>query len=560
MFAVLTLLLALPNLEMQRKIDAALLIEDFPIAIETGKKALEEFPELPESYELLLKALSKAAKEEEMLGVWERFFQKFPKDAMKDKVLEELCWGTLRKGLQAEQLSTRLIALIGSAITQDIYAVNILKEHMHNPSAILRQVAIELGALYGDATLKEEIAKRFQEEKLWSVREEIYKAIGEMKIKSLLPELMQVVKGKKAGSFEKATALKAIAKVHEKPSHEELKMLIASPSSGYRILACKLMVDSFLQEEGELLEPLLKDSHREVRKEALQAFGKLRLKMPSQIATLANSKDAAIGVIASWALLLSDPQKGEEAFSKWLFHEKEEVRIFAAGAIATSGLSGAKIAEMLLEQTEDPFVRANFAIAMLRQRLSTEKAADVLYTFLKEYKGKLMMSKERFQVLQKSTMTHDPLIPNHPEVVNQVTRLELLNLLAIVEYPHAESAIREFLKESQWAVVGVAAEALLSEGDESAIALVQKLMEESDKTMRLEAALLLAVWGREKAALPYLMEAYPEASRELKVKILESIGRLGERETIPFLVQRLKDPSQLFRLVAASVLIQTLHQ
>ena len=46
--------------------------------------------------------------------------------------------------------------------------------------------------------------------------------------------------------------------------------------------------------------------------------------------------------------------------------------------------------------------------------------------------------------------------------------------------------------------------------------------------------------------------------REMKIHVLEAIGHIGDRESIPFLIQILKEPFQVLRVVAASALIQCL--
>ena len=76
--------------------------------------------------------------------------------------------------------------------------------------------------------------------------------------------------------------------------------------------------------------------------------------------------------------------------------------------------------------------------------------------------------------------------------------------------------------------------------------------------MRLQAALILATLGGDPEAIKVLEEAYPEASREIKIRILEAIGSIADYETIPFLIAVMKEPFQMLRVVAASALIQVI--
>jgi len=128
-----------------------------------------------------------------------------------------------------------------------------------------------------------------------------------------------------------------------------------------------------------------------------------------------------------------------------------------------------------------------------------------------------------------------------------------------LEYPGAHEAIKTFLKQRQYGVTGLAAETLLGEGDETAIEHVRALLDDKDPQIQAEAALVLATWGRDPTAIPHLLAVYPKGDRQLQVKILEALGRIGDRETIPFLIERLKEPSLMLRMIAATILIQTLN-
>src|ERR1700722_13565890 len=97
-----------------RRIETSLLIGDLDQAIVQAKSALVAFPDSPRAFEMLLKALAKAGEEGEMIAIFEQFHQKFPTEAMKDLLLEEICWGVLRKGGKSDRLPTKMIALIGS--------------------------------------------------------------------------------------------------------------------------------------------------------------------------------------------------------------------------------------------------------------------------------------------------------------------------------------------------------------------------------------------------------------------------------------------------------------
>ena len=156
-------------------------------------------------------------------------------------------------------------------------------------------------------------------------------------------------------------------------------------------------------------------------------------------------------------------------------------------------------------------------------------------------------------------MKHDDMIPNHPEQINQITRLEVLNILAVMKYPQAQNAVRNFLQQRTWGVTGMAAALLLTEGDESAIALVEDLLKDPDKKVKMQAALILSLWGGGEKAIAVLQQGYDTADREMKERILEGVGRIGASSTIPFLVDKLREPYQSLRIIAAAALLECLY-
>jgi HEAT repeat protein len=142
---------------------------------------------------------------------------------------------------------------------------------------------------------------------------------------------------------------------------------------------------------------------------------------------------------------------------------------------------------------------------------------------------------------------------------DQLLRLELLNLLAILKATGTKETIREYLSDRSWEISATAAISLLMEGDESAIDIVRQILQDPQPRIRLKAALILSMWSREESAIKILEEGYSKSEWEMKARILEGIGRIGSTHSIPFLIQVLKEPSQTLRLIAAMALIQCLN-
>ncbi|MCK4934511.1 MAG: HEAT repeat domain-containing protein, partial [Simkaniaceae bacterium] len=79
------------------------------------------------------------------------------------------------------------------------------------------------------------------------------------------------------------------------------------------------------------------------------------------------------------------------------------------------------------------------------------------------------------------------------------------------------------------------------------------------ETIRVQAALASALSGNTGECVKILQNAYAKVDRDMKINILGALGHLGEKESIPFLIEIIEQPFQILRLVAASSLIQCIY-
>ncbi len=544
-----------------RRMQAHLLIDDKPSALEEAREAVVLFPKHPLVYEMALRSFAVAGSDSEMMELWKLYNRDFPECAMKQEILEQMCWGVLKKGGEAPGINTQLISIIGSALARDMYAVSSLLAGLRHENAHIRAVSVELAALYGDQPLREELLRLFREEKVFEVRLLVLKALATLHTELLLPELMARVSDPSLAARERKEVIEALVQIRDRVEREELEVLVTHPRAALRQLACETIAFCQSKEHADLLHTLALDTNPEVQVAALRGLGLLRVPPTRRIKRLSRkTSDPRVGITAGWVWLLGEPQQGAAALGEWLEHKDEEVRVLAASAVAAAGPFGVALAKERISESTDPYVQVNLALALIGQREACKFACEVLARFLRDTPERLMFSGEGlFRPLQNSTLSHNPAMANYPDVVDQTVRLELINLLAILDYPGANEAIKAFLKERRWEVTGLAAETLLGEGDETAIDQVRALLEDSDPQIRAEAALALAVWGRDQTAVPTLLAVYPKAERSLQIKLLEALGRIGDKQTIPFLLERLEEPSLTIRMIAASVLLQTLN-
>lgn len=554
--------------DILRRIASHLIIGDVNSAINEAEAGLSEYPESLPLLMIKVKAYAQSQDEKPLLGAWQSLEIASKEKAYSSQVLEEVCWAILKKGSETSALNIRLISLIAAAITHDVKAVPLLYQALCDRSAPIRGVAVSLASHYRDEVLKDKILTLFNAEKNGEVRAKLAAAFSEMELKEKIPLLLQRLLDPACDAEEQVTLILSIATLQESIEHSTLKTLATSVHAVLRLLAAEGISQLHLKESGDLLFPLLLDRNSDVRASAIKGVGLLKIKelnghpTTSSILQAAECGDIVVKITAGWALLIMEEEEGERILERFLQDGRGSVRTTAAAALVAAGPYGLKLAKKWIDFSKDPFVKANLAIALIQNREDVEKASSAINGLFRESEEKWMWKEEvqgLFQVLQKSDLKHNALIPNFPEVASQAVHLELLNLLAIVEDPMALTTIKDYLLKKQWQITGIAAEMLLGEGDESVIELIRQLLDNPSQEVRLEAALTLAMWGKDASAAKTLMELYPTSDRMKKIKILEAIGRIGDKAALPFLAKELHNSSQMLRIVAAACILMTIN-
>lgn len=557
-----------PQDEGIRRVHAHLLIDDSAAALEEAQGLAQKFPESIEVRSALIEALAAGGHEEKALAAWHELSRADPNLSTNRQLLEELSWGVLKRGLDSTQYGVRLASLIGAYLTHDVRAVPILLRMMRDTNAVIRSVAVQMSAGFRDAPLKEEIARMMEEERVWMVRLEVIRAAGHMRMKEMTPKLKQLIQSEKTTYEERAYAIEALLAIYDDITFEEWKVMSSSNRAGLRHFACSVAAHFGLDAAKEEILRLIHDPHPDVRVAALNAFGlHYRKKSTIQETTEAlksalNDPTPEVAITAAWAALISGTG-GEEPLARWLQDSLPEHRRLAAAALSVTGKAGVQLSLKGLKESTDPYVKANLAFGLLGMREEVIASSNILYEFLETEKRLWMWDTRRnplFKVLAPSQVRHIDHIPNYPEAIDQMTRLNLISLLALVEDPRALESAKHFLQKKTWGITGVAAAMLVQEGDESSLEVVRKLTTDSDPNVRLQACLVLAMLGRDETVLQDLQNGYITADHERKLHILEAMGRIGSIETFNFLLSVLKEPFPILRIAAAAALIQSVNR
>lgn len=555
--------------EYKKRIYAHLMISDRLSAVREAERAIREYPESKNVQLAYIQALSEKGDETEAMEQWVKTAVKFEGEKNNRRMLELLAWSVLNKGESSAQLNIRLNSMIGAAFTRDAKAVPILLGQMRATNALLRSIAVKLATTFGDGPLKDEIARMLKEEKVWYVRLDVIRAVGALRLLELKTDLKEIIGNPRTLVEEKAEAIIAFVSMYDSIDRAELLSLVQSDRAGLRQLAAEVFAHLYVQEDLDLLLPLLRDASSDVRISALNTLALMRVKKigPVSVCELleenVHNTSPEVAITAAYALLLLDEKKGSHHLSQWLKSENPEWRRLSSAALSSSGKYGLKLILKEFKETQDPYVKINLAMGLIGQRVQVSAACDTVHKVLSQEKDTLWMWDTRgnplFRSLAPSRVKHIEHIPHYPAVVDQLVKLDLLSVLSILRYPHAQSVVREFLQARTWGVTGAAAATLLQEGDEEDLAAVRGLLNDLDEKIRVQAAMILAIVGSDASAIKVLQATYPHVDREMKVHILEALAHIGDPSSIPFLLDILKEPFQVLRVVSASALIQCLY-
>ncbi len=555
-------LYAFDETELARRTSAHIKIQDPGSAIIELEVALASQPRSETLLNTYIKATAALGDEAKMMEAWQKFATFYPGKEYDPELLEAMAWGSIQNGAKSTTVLTRNMSLIAALLSRDVKGVAILHAAMQDTSALIRTVAILLASQLPDEKLQKEIVQRFRFDKAYSCRMAALKAIGTRRIKAARPLLERHLLSDILSDEERGATLQSLVQITEGAEPAEIAKLAKSTRATHRLLACALVQRYDLHTCIDMVIPLLQDRHPDVRMAALLVLGTLRPQIPLEnyAKSCLQDREKPVAITAAWLLTLCNPPLGQQALGPYLFHEEEKVRHLASGALKATGKHGYPLVSEALCQTKDPYVHINLALSLVAERKDPQLGCRAIYTCLDSLQKELLMWEDTgaFRYVTKSTLHHRPDIPRFPESSDLLTRLELLNVLATLEFEGVQQALLSFIQKKEWTVTGIAASLLLAEGDEEAKEQVRALLTHSEEKVRLQAALLLALWGHDETALQTLENAYATQERAQKERILEALGSIASRRSIPFLASCLQEPQQHLRIIAASSLLQAL--
>lgn len=538
--------------EAVEKIRAHMVLKDYRSADFELQAALNMCADSIPLRKVACELYAETGQERSLISTWNQL-----EDSHFFDCLQTVAWGVLQNGSGSSSPKTRFITLLAAFLTRESKAVSHLERGLQDQNIWIRQIAAHLCSQYPDRKLQKALVLRLKKEKIPQVRLTLLEAIGSLKIQEAKEPLEAILESKNVSTEEMALAVSAYTELSEQVDEKTLQRLCSHPRAGMRLLGCALVEKWQEKKRVEFLRPLLRDSNPQVRSAVLRLF---HWKGEPAWENFLRDSHPEVAVVAAWCALREGSPKGEKAFQRWLSYTHLSKRRFAAAALSKTGTHGVQLMEEALATSTDPLVNVHLSLGLMGQKSSLSVATHTLVQALKKKKT-FWTWQERGGITH---ITESRLVPNRemsqtPKGVDLIVQMELIGAMALAGSNEALPFMRKLLKEQTWGSVWGSSMFLLTEGPKEAPEIIEELIDDPDPKVALQAALALSSFKKDKSALEALEKQYQAATRKQKELILEALGQIGSKESIPFLAETLNEPHQHLRLIAASSLLLCYH-
>lgn len=547
-----------------KRIVAFCVIGDYQAACAEGKIAFQHNPKDKKIWDAYLRALAAGGHEKEMIALYNDYYQTYKLSNEESREsLEIVAWGVLGKASHSSSPLIRILGMLAAFMTEDARGVSILSKQFQDNNAVIRLAAIEMASQLRDKRLQDDVLNAAKSDTNWEVRLAAIRSLGKMGIKEGKPLLTALLDDPRSSIEQRLAACESMVNLTDSASLQDVERLIESNRAGMRQLSCRIAAHFKVSEASSLMVRLLQDTHADVRAGALVALGVLEDPTTHTLQAIEKAfddPDPDVKIAAAWALTHHSPSKGQKLFETFFKTATTDQKRKAAAALSGCGPCALPLSQELFKHSRDPYISVNLAFGLIGQRVNTQASLGVLADQVVNNEDRWMyLESGYYKAVVPSKVRHNPAVPQHPESVNQMTRLEILNILAVMDYPNIQQVMKKYLQNRPWGVSANATALMLTEGDENAIHVVEALLDDPSIRIRMQAALILSLWGRSPKAIQTLESCYADAQREEKEKIIEGLGRIGDASSIPFLTERLREQNQSLRIIAATALLQCLY-
>ena len=501
---------------------------------------------------------------ESMRALWEKAH-----DCLDTATAEQIAWMHIQEASRSYHPKLRAEALLAAAGSQDIRGVHVLAQMLNDEHQGLQQAAIDLASHYPD----EPIQRRAQEIALQGQPEARIAAaalLAFQKASCADTVLHAMLLDDTLSSEDHVVVASLLAQLSENVDLAWVQETAADTKSSMRTLAATMVRIHPTTEGLNLILPLLSDQSMTVRRCAFETFGLWQSMVPKAHHHLTaawrlglQSPVSSLAAASAWGLLLSNNEEerleAEGWFERAILAGTKDQSLAACGRLIKAGPNGLPLASRLLSKIVDPLSKLNISSYLLLNRTAVDAAAKELRSALPP----TLLGDDGsglFRWIGTCSRPHHPALPRLPESEDLLIRLQLAALRRYAGQPVSRDEIEHMLSDRAWGVCAATSLFVFQEFASSLDEVLTPLLSHETETVRVQAALLLAIVSQSNAAATILWEQYNRASREGKEALILGFGCLPLNRTKDFLLPLLFDPSPAIRTRASGAFISSMYK
>ncbi len=498
---------------------------------------------------------------EELRNIWEK-----EHPTLSQQTLETVCWAIIKNSSQSYHPKLRAESLLAISLLSDANDIPLLIRLLYDPHPSVQELALHLAQHYLDEPIQE-AARDLAQNGTTNVRLAAAALLTKQKVRPASPLLEEMLDDDSFSQKDRSRLIANLASLQKELDLSWLERSVTDSQAEIRALACCRVQREPSKRAVEALLPLLEDKSSLVLEYALETFGlwqhlvpeeSLRLQKAYRI--LLDSASIKLQSLAAWALFISNGEDVEAWFKEMILNKPSLQSHIVCSHLVRCGTKGLSLAKTVLNESQDPIIKINLAAYLLSHRSEVHLASKALCKALQETFYLLGESGESFfSWVSKTEISHTPLVPRLPESHDLLIRLQLLALQCYSGEPISKSHLETMLKERSWGVPIAAAGFIFQELSPSLEEVLSPLLEEEEETIRIQAALLLAVFAQSEKAATILWDQFEKASKEGKETLMLGFASLSFEKTKDRLTPLLFDASPSLRTRAAGALLASIY-
>lgn len=544
------------------KIQNQLIVEDFEGAFLEVQDLLKE-DESFTTFSLALKIYVSLGKEDEWIQLWKKGCQKFSQDELYNRnLLEDFCWGILRKGSSHSSSLVRLFSLFSAAYSNDLRAEKYILQSMQDDDLFIQMLAVRMASHYATSNLKKQISHLLHNKDLsLIVKLEVLDTIGKLKMASEETFLFNLIKDRNVSNAEKRVAIRSLVAMKSiKNFYFLFKKNVLDTQSA--LMICELICRYNLLEYKDLLLQILEDSCSEVQQYVLCCLCSLDKEFITAEELfilgkkfLGQQYPLKTRCLAAKLLLLNDYLEGNSFFESSLSSNDILVVREASGILLSSGEKGVSLAKKFLLKITDEQARADLSILLLLRKESQKEAVNILSNFLKENIENPNTRGIELLFIQDNNYQN-----SYESIDNFHVSMTLLHLLTLCNYPCQEELLPLFFEHKWKQGFSYLLNIFWEDKPNEVLHLISSLKDSPSKVTRLEAILSRVCLLRDEESVIELENIYHHSSWQEKIRIMEAFSSIEHSRKVDFLLQCCCDEEMLsLKIIAAGCLLMALQ-